>query len=112
MVCCSWVPSSRRHQEESGVHPDQHPALRGFGQFQVVGADQPAPGDVDEPVAQDVGAEQHLTVPAFELPQVHPRGAQHDLVAVPVGDHPGGQEHPTAAQVGDQPGDQWVVRAG
>jgi hypothetical protein len=57
----------------TGVDPGQDPLIAILGQLQVCGAEKARVLHVDEPVTEHVGPEQHLAVPALEVPQVKPR---------------------------------------
>lgn len=55
------------------VHAGQHPSGAGAGQLQVIGPHEPGTGNVDQTMAEEVRAQQHLTVAAFEGAQVQAR---------------------------------------
>ncbi len=66
----------------AGVKAGHHQALGGLRQLDVPGPDQFGVGDVDEPVAQDVLAEQDLALPALKAPQVDLGLGQDDLASL------------------------------
>ncbi len=67
----------------AGVEARHHPALVGLLELDVPGPDQFGVGDVDEPVAQNVLAKQHLALAALEAPQVDLGFGQHDSLPSP-----------------------------
>ena len=84
---------------------------RNAGQHQVGRADQAGVRHVDEPVAEDVGAEQHLAVPAPEVAQGQARAGQPQRVAVEAAHLVDRHEDLAPAHRGHQAGDERVVRA-
>jgi hypothetical protein len=56
-----------------GIHSGQDPLAVNPGELQVGGPDQAGILHVDEPVPEHVGAQQHLSFPTLEVPQVQPR---------------------------------------
>ena len=92
-----------------GIHPGQHPLVAVLGQLEVGGADQARVRHVDEPVTEHVGPEQHLAVPALEVPQVKPRARQPHRIAVDSAHLVEGHEDLAPAHGGHQAGDERVV---
>ena len=95
----------------AGVEAGHHPALVGLGQLDVPRPHQLGVGDVDQSVAQDVLAEQHLALAAFEAPEVDLRLGQHHPLLAQLRDPPDRQVDPPAPDLGDQPGHQGQVAA-
>jgi hypothetical protein len=110
------VPGRRPDQTEqsgraSGVQARQDPALLVGLQLDVPGPYQLSVGHIDEPVAQDVLAQEHLSVAAFESSQVDLGLGQDDSLFAELSDPLDGHEYPAASDLGHQPGDHRVVTA-
>ena len=102
-------PPEQPARAAPGVHAGQDPLLAVLGQLQVGGADQACVLHVDEPVTQHVGPQQHLAVPALEVPQVEPRARQPQRIAVERAHLVDGHEDLAPADGGHQAGDERVV---
>ena len=82
------------------IDPDQHPLAVPAGQFEVSGPHQVRALHVDQPVAEDIRAEQHLSLAPLEPAQVDLGTGQLEHVALERGDLLDGHEHsrpPTVA---------------
>ena len=70
-VAAGCLQQSEQTGRAAGVQSRQHPARSAVFQFDVVGAHQLTRGHVDQPVAENIGSQQHLTVAALEPSQVN-----------------------------------------
>ena len=93
----------------AGVDRGEHPAAVHAGQLEIARTDQARTADVDEPVPEHVGAQQHLAVAPFEPAQVDFGAGQLQHLAVEGADLFDRHEDVAAADGGDQAGDQRIV---
>jgi hypothetical protein len=90
--------------EESGqprrtadIDLGKHPLLTMVGKFEVERPYQARVHDIDHPVAQHIGAQQHLALAPLELPQLHPRTGQLQASGIQARDILDGDELPPGA---------------
>ena len=103
-------PEQRRWP--AGIQPCDHPPGARVFEFDVIRAHQIRGGHIDQPVAQHVGAQQHLTLAALEAAEVNFVLGQDDSFRSELVNGLGADEHPTPAEPGHNPGDcRIVVRA-
>ena len=109
-----WPPleriSPKKPGRAAGVQARHHPAFVGCLQLDVPGPHQLGVGDVDEPVAEDVLAEQDLALATLEPSQVDLGLRQDDPCLAQLGDAADRDVHPPAADLGHQAGDERAGR--
>ena len=93
----------------AGVQPRKHPPGAGIFQLDVIGAHQLHGADIDQSVPEHVGAQQHLTVAAFEAAKVNLVLGQHNPTRGVLVDGFAADEHVTPADTRDDPGHQRVL---
>ena len=105
------LDQSEESGRPAGVEAGHHPAFVGFGQLDVPRPHQFGIGDVDQPVPEDVLAEQNLAFATFESPQVDLGLGQHHPFLGELRDAPDGEINPPAPDLAHQAGDQGQVAA-
>jgi hypothetical protein len=93
-----------------GVDPDEAPPAVDAPQRDVVGMDQPAPGDIDEPAVQDVLVQQHLTGPSLEALEVEGVARQLHTTRGESADAIDGHEQLASSDARLQPDDRGIAR--
>jgi len=92
-----------------GVQPYERPPGAGVLQLDVVGAHQLYGCDIDQPMAQHIGPQQHLTFAALETAKINLVLGQHNSIRRELVNGLAADEHIPPSDSGHDPGHQRIL---